>query len=72
MHAHPNSDRVMGTYIHWVLLFAWVIQKFDSLIGTYMYMYIHWVLVIDGYLHSRVYSKSETPQTQEAIMKFKS
>ena len=46
---------MMGTYIHWVLLFAWVLlfRKLTAtgLIGTYIYR----VLVIDGYLYSRVY-----------------
>ena len=47
---------MMGTYIHWVLLFALALlfRKWitTGLIGTY----IHRVLVIDGYLYSRVYS----------------
>ena len=46
---------MMGTYSHWVLLFAWVLLfrkwKATGLIGTY----IHRVLVIDGSLYSRVY-----------------
>ena len=46
----------VGTYIHWVLLFAWLLlfRKWitTGLIGTY----IHRVLVIYGYLYSRVYS----------------
>ena len=45
----------VDTYIHWVLLFAWLLlfRKWitTGLIGTY----IHRVLVIDGYLYSRVY-----------------
>ena len=45
----------VGTYIHWVLLFAWLLlfRKWitTGLIGTY----IHRVLVIDGYLYSRVF-----------------
>ena len=45
----------MGTYIHRVLLFAWVLlfRKWTAtgLMGTY----IHRVLVFDGYLYSRVY-----------------
>ena len=49
----------VGTYIHWVLLFAWLLlfRKWitTGLIGTY----IHRVLVIDGYLYSRVYSMGQ-------------
>ncbi len=45
----------MGTYIHWVLLFAWVLL-FKKWIATgFMGTYIHRVLVFDGYLYSRVY-----------------
>ena len=46
---------LMGTYIHWVLLFAWVLL-FKKWIATgFMGTYIHRVLVFDGYLYSRVY-----------------
>ena len=50
----------MGTNIHRVLMFVWVllhIQEIDNrdLVGTY----IHRVLVIDGYLYSRVYGIQE-------------
>ena len=49
---------MMGTYIHWVLLFAWVLL-FRKLIATGLIgTYIHRVLVIDGYLYSRVYGMS--------------
>ena len=49
---------MMGTYIHWVLLFAWVLL-FRKLIATGLIgTYIHRVLVIDGYLYSRVYGST--------------
>ena len=52
MHVHPNSDRVMGTYIHWVLLFAWVLLFRNSVATGLIGTYIHRVLVhvSDGYL----------------------
>ena len=46
---------MMGTYTQWVLLFAWVLL-FRKLIATGLIdTYIHMVLVIDGYVYSRVY-----------------
>ena len=46
---------LMGTYIYWVLLFAWVLL-FKKWIATgFMGTYIYRVLVFDGYLYSRVY-----------------
>ena len=52
---HSLFSCMMGTYIHWVLLFAWLLlfRKWitTGLIGAY----IHRVLVNDGYLYSRVY-----------------
>ena len=49
----PSFSCMIGTYIHCVLLFAWVLlfRKWTTttgLIGTY----IHGVLVTDGYLYS--------------------
>ena len=48
----------VGTYIHCVLLFTWLLlfrkRITTDLIGTY----IHRVLLIDGYLYSRVYGIS--------------
>ena len=47
---------LMGTYIHWVLMFVWVRlfrkRAVTALIGTY----IRGVLINDGYLCSRVYA----------------
>ena len=53
---HPGLlSCLMGTYIHWVLLFAWVLL-FKKWIATgFMGTYIYRVLVFDGYLYSRVY-----------------
>jgi len=53
---HPSLlSCLMGTYIHWVLLFAWVLL-FKKWIATgFMGTYIHRVLVFDAYLYSRVY-----------------
>ena len=53
---HPSFlSCLMGTYINWVLLFAWVLL-FKKWIATgFMGTYIHRVLVFDGYLYSRVY-----------------
>ena len=53
---HPSLlSCLMGTNIHWVLLFAWVLL-FKKWIATgFMGTYIHRVLVFDGYLYSRVY-----------------
>ena len=53
---HPSLlSCLMGTYIHWVLLFAWVLL-FKKWIATgFMGTYIHRVIVFDGYLYSRVY-----------------
>ena len=53
---HPSLlSCLIGTYIHWILIFAWVLlfRKWieTGLMGTY----IHRVLVFDGYLYSRVY-----------------
>ena len=45
----------MGTYIHWVLLFAWVLLFRKWIATGSMGTYIHRVLVFDGYLYSRVY-----------------
>ncbi len=55
---HPSFlSCLMGTYIHWVLLFAWVLL-FKKWIATgFMGTYIHRVLVFDGYLYSRVYGR---------------
>ena len=53
-HLYCRFAVCVGTYIHWVLLFAWLLlfrKWITGLIGTY----IHRVLVIDGYLYSRVY-----------------
>ena len=50
--------RGMGTIIHGVLLFAWVLL-FRKLVATArMGTNIHGVLVIDGYLYSRFYGTS--------------
>ena len=49
----------MGTNIHRVLIFAWVLLLIDSkkLMGTYIHgVLIHRLLVIDGYLYCRVYN----------------
>ena len=46
---------MMGTYIHWVLLFAWVLLFRKWIATSLIVTYIHRVLVIDGYLYSRVY-----------------
>ena len=59
LHYHQcRASPCVGTYIHWVLLFGWLLlfTKWitTGLIGTY----IHRVIVIDGYLHSRVYGIS--------------
>ena len=56
---HPSLlSCLMGTYIHWVHLFAWVLL-FKKWIATgFMGTYIHRVLVFDGYLYSRVYGMS--------------
>ena len=60
----------MGTNIHRVLMFAWVLlfRKLvaTALIGTYIYK----ILVIDGYLYSRVYGiPTNTSKTFKQIWK---
>ena len=49
---------LMGTNIHRVLMFAWVLL-FRSLVATALIgTYIHRVLVVDVYLYSRVYGSA--------------
>ena len=56
---HPSLlSCLMGTYIHWVLLFAWVLLLKKWIATGFMGTYIHRVLVFDGYLYSRVYGNS--------------
>ena len=61
---HPSLlSCLMGTYIYWVLLFAWVLL-FKKWIATgFMGTYIYRVLVFDGYLYSRVYGIREKHRT---------
>ena len=60
---------LMGTYIHWVLLYAWVLL-FQKWIETgLMDTYVHRVLVIYGYLYSRVYGMYQTSTCREVYKK---
>ena len=46
---------LMGTYIHWVLMFVWVRLFRKRVVSASIGTYICGVLVNDGYLCSRVY-----------------
>ena len=50
----------MGTNIHEVLLFAWVLLFRKPVVTAVIGTNIHGVLVIDGYLYSRVYGRTGT------------
>ena len=53
---HPSLlSCLMGSYIHWVLLFAWVLLFKKRIATEFMGTYNSRVLVFDGYLYSRVY-----------------
>ena len=49
---------LMGTYIHWVLMFVWVQLFRKRVVTASIGTYIHGVLVNDGHLCSRVYGIS--------------
>ena len=57
----PPTDRfgLMGTNIHRVLIFAWVLLFRKLVARALIGSYIHRVLVIDGYLYSRVYGSTK-------------
>ena len=46
---------LMGSYIHWVLMFVWVRLFRKRVVTASIGTYIRGVLVNDGYLCSRVY-----------------
>ena len=49
---------LMGTYIHWVLVFVWVRLFRKRVVTASIGTYIRGVLVNDGYLCFRVYSST--------------
>ena len=59
----------MGTYIHRVLLFAWVLLFKKCIATGFMGTYIHRVLVFDGYLYSRVYGMGFTEADERVRLK---